>query len=168
MSTLKESEFKSEFAFGLARQFHGMWTMLRQGIEKVPDNDWHHGRDGWFYSLRIYHIIETAEFYTRDTHEGMQWGKRLGKINWWEEMGPEEAAKLVTKKEVLVYLDEIEQQITKLLQRYSDKDLMKKDGFHWFSGINEKLIYSLRHNIFHIGELAFALHSLECDRIKWE
>ncbi|MFX1540955.1 MAG: hypothetical protein ACFFBX_09275 [Promethearchaeota archaeon] len=167
MSKLKESEFKSPFAFGLARQFHGMWTMLMQGIEKIPDGEWHHGRDKWFYSLRIYHIIETSEFYARDTPEGMQWGKHLGQVNWKEEMSLKKAAKLITKKEVIKYLGEMKWRITKQLKALSDEDLLKKDGFHWFSGIYEKYVYLLRHSNFHIGELAYALRTLECDRIEW-
>lgn len=167
MSKLDVGDFRSQFAFGLARQYHGMWTMLREGIDKIPDDQWKFGRDKWFYSLRVYHIIETVEFYARDTHEGMEWGKRLGKVNWWEEISPDAAALLVTKKDALKYLAEIEKKITKLFKAYSDEDLLKQDGFHWFSSIFEKFLYCLRHSVFHVGELAFALHGLECERIKW-
>lgn len=142
--------------------------MLMQGIEKIPDGEWHYGRDKWFYSLRVYHIIETSEFYARDTPEGMQWGKHLGQVNWKEEMSLKKAAKLITKKEVIKYLGEMKRRITKQLKALSDEDLLKKDGFHWFSGIYEKYVYLLRHSNFHIGELAYALRTLECDRIEWE
>lgn len=167
MSKLDTKDFHSQFAFGLARQYQGMWTMLRQGIEKIPDGQWKFGKDEWFYSLRVYHIIETVEFYARDTHEGMEWGKRLGKVNWWEEISAEAASLLITKKAVMKYLAEMEKKINTLLKAYSDEDLLKQDGFHWFSSIFEKLLYCLRHSIFHIGELAFALRELECERIKW-
>lgn len=167
VSKLDVNDFSSQFALGLARQYQGMWTMLRQGIEKIPDEQWKFGKDKWFYSLRVYHIIETVEFYARDTHEGMEWGKRLGKVNWWEEISAEAAALLITKKAALKYLTEMEKKIIKLLKVYSDDDLLKQDGFHWFSSIYEKLTYCLRHSIFHIGELAFALHGLECERIEW-
>ncbi|MFX1300901.1 MAG: hypothetical protein ACFFDE_08150 [Promethearchaeota archaeon] len=167
MSKLEVEDFRSQFAFGLAKQYQGMWIMLRQGIEKIPDDQWRFGKDKWFYSLRVYHIIETVEFYARDTHEGMEWGKRLGKVNWWEEISAEAASLLITKKAALKYLAEMEKEIIKLLKVCSDEDLLKQDGFHWFSSIFEKLLYCLRHSIFHVGELAFALHGLECERIKW-
>jgi hypothetical protein len=96
MSKLDPKDFNSQFAFGLARQYQGMWMMLRQGIDKIPDDHWKFGSDKWFYSLRVYHIIEAVEFYIRDTHKGMQWGKRLGKVNWWEEISSEAASLLVT------------------------------------------------------------------------
>ncbi|MHA2314351.1 MAG: DinB family protein [Candidatus Hermodarchaeia archaeon] len=167
MSKLDVKDFNSQFAFGLARQFHGMWKMLRQGIEKIPDEQWTFGKDKWFYSLRVYHIIETFEFYARDTHKGMQWGKRLGKVNWWETMSHKEVASLITKKDALAYLGEMEEHTTKLFKANTDEDLLKEDDFHWFSSIYEKFLYCLRHNSFHIGELAFALNRLECERIEW-
>ena len=167
MSKLDAKDFKSHFAFGLARQYVGMWNMLRQGIEKIPDEQWTFGKNKWFYSLRVYHIIETAEFYARDTHEGMQWGKRLGKVNWWETMSHEEVAGLITKKDALDYIGETEKNLTKLFKAYTDKDLLKEDDFHWFSSIYEKFLYCLRHNSFHIGELAYSLYGLECARIEW-
>jgi hypothetical protein len=97
----------------------------------------------------------------------MEWGKRLGKVNWWEEISHDAAALLITKKDALKYIAEMEKKINKLFKAYSDEDLLKQDGFHWFSSIYEKYLYCLRHSVFHIGELAFALHGLECERIEW-
>jgi hypothetical protein len=170
MSKLEETDFKSLIAFGLARQFRGIWTMTRQAIEQVPDAAWARGVKGdeeWFYSLRVYHIIETAEFYSRDMHEGMQWGARLGKVNWWDSITHKEAAKKVVKGDMLVYLDEIAQYIEGLLKRASDKDLLRKDGFHWFSSIIEKYQYLIRHNTYHLGELTMQLRVQGNKRIKW-
>jgi hypothetical protein len=169
VSALKESEFKSKFAFGLTRQFHGIWTMLRQGIEKIPDNQWEYGRDEWFYSVRVHHILKNAEFYSEDNppeEELLGRGELRGL--WWEKMSDEEAAKSITKQEVIKYLDEMQRQINQQLKVYSDMDLLKKDGFHEFSSISEKFILLLRHSSYHIGELALSLRSLECDRIKWD
>ena len=44
---------------------------------------------------------------------------------------------------------------------------MKKDDFGWFESIFEKLVYLLRHNAHHIGELARTLREWDCERIKW-
>jgi uncharacterized damage-inducible protein DinB len=171
MSKLKKTNFKSPFAFGLARQFQAMWTMTRQAIEVIPDADWTQGIETdpeWFYSLRVYHIIETAEFYARDTHEGFQWGARLGEPNWWDKISHKTAAEKVVKGDMLVYLDDIEHYIESYLKGVSDEALLKTDGFHWFSSILEKLQYLLRHNTYHLGELTMQLRALGNERIKWE
>ncbi len=169
MFKIQSKSFKSKIAFSLARQYHGMWEMLRQSIEKIPDNHWFQGLgdDEWFYSLRVYHIIETAEFYARDTYENWKWGRQLGLENWWESITHKEAAQRVTKIELLDYLKKIEKRILKILKKASDVDLQKKDGFHWFSSILEKFQYLLRHNSFHIGELTLFLREIKSERIKW-
>ena len=170
MSQLKESDFKSLIAFGLARQFQGMWRMVRQAIDQIPDEHWAQGikeDKKWFYSLRVYHIIETAEFYARDTHEGMLWGARLGKVNWWETITHKEAAAKVVKGETRIYQTDIAKYIESYLKRISDEELLKKDGFHWFSSVLEKLQYLLQHNLYHLGELTMQLRALRCDRITW-
>lgn len=144
--------------------------MLRQGINQISDAKWSHGVEGddkWFYSLRVYHIIETVEFYSRNTHEGMLWGKRLGKVNWWDEVTHEEAANRVTKKLVVKYLNDLEQHLLQLFQEFSDEDLLSQDGFHWFASLLEKFLYALRHSSYHIGELTMHLRSQGGERIHW-
>ena len=170
MSKLKEKDFKSKMAFSLARQFRGMWAMTRDAIELIPDKDWAHGVDVdkmWFYSLRVYHMIETAEFYAREAPEGMLWGARLGQVNWWEKISAKEAAEQVVKGDTLIYLNEIAFYIENHLKRVSDQDLLAKDGFHWFSSILEKYLYLIRHNTYHLGELTMDLRNRGSERIKW-
>ena len=62
-------------------------------------------------------MIETAEFYSRDTPEGMLWGARLGKVNWWETISAKDAAEKVVKGDTLIYLNEMAQYIENLLKR---------------------------------------------------
>lgn len=165
------NEFKGPIAYEIARQLEGMWTMTREAIELIPDKEWTQGVETdkeWYYSLRVYHIIETAEFYSRDTHEGMQWGARLGKINWWESISHKEAAEKVEKGDMLIYLDEIAKYIRERLRQFSDQDLREQDGFHWFASIREKYIYLIRHNTYHLGELTMFLRTLGKERIKWD
>ena len=170
VSQLERKAFKSPIAYALARQFEGMWEMIRQAIENIPEDEWTIGEksdEEWYYSLRIYHMIETAEFYSRDTHDGMQWGARLGKINWWDTISHKEAAKMVIKGDMLIYLDDIAKYIRSHLKRVSDDKLQRKDGFHWFASVLEKYHYLIRHNTYHLGELTMKLRALGHDRIKW-
>ncbi len=170
MSKLEESAFKSKIAFSLAKEFQWMWEMTRNAIEQIPEKEWAHGVDSdkeWFYSLRIYHIIETAEFYFRDMPEGMLWGARLGQVKWWETISAKQAAEKVVKGDTLIYLNEMAQYIEEHLKRVSDQDLLAKDGFQGFSTILEKYIYLIRHTTYHLGELTMDLRVRGLNRIKW-
>jgi hypothetical protein len=159
---------KSKLAQGLTRQFKSMWSMLRQAIAQVSEDQWAQDVKDWSYSLRVYHIIETAVYYTRADPEGMPWGERLGTINWWEQMTAHEAAQQLSRDDMTAYLDETEGLMNILFATATDDSLLEKDGFHWFSSIFEKLQYMLRHSTYHIGELALALREWDCERIKWE
>ncbi len=170
MPTLEETEFKGKIAFSLGRQFRAMWAMTRNAIEQIPDKKWAVGiktDNEWFYSLRVYHMVETAEFYSRDAPNGMQWGARLGTINWWETLTHEEAAKKVIKGDTLIYLNEIAQYLERKLKGMTDEELLANDGFHWFTSILEKYQYLIRHNTFHLGELTMQLRAMSHERIKW-
>ena len=170
MSKLEETAFKSKIAFSLAKEFREMWAMTRAAIEQIPDTEWTHGVEGdkeWFYSLRVYHMIETAEYYSRDTPKGMLWGARLGKVKWWETISPREAAEKVVKGDTLIYLYEIARYIEDYLKRVSNEDLLVEGGFHGFSSILEKYVYLIRHNTYHLGELTMDLRVRGFDRIKW-
>ena len=168
VSENKFGKFKSEIAGALARQFKGMWAMLRQAVEQVPSDYWIRGKDNWCYSLRVYHIIEAAAYYSRETPKGMKWGERLGTVDWWEKMTAKEAAQKLTKQDMKAYLDEMDERIEAVLAASTDESLLEQDGFHWFSSPLEKLQYLLRHSSYHIGELALALREWDCERIKWK
>jgi uncharacterized damage-inducible protein DinB len=170
LSKLKESDFKSQCAFALARQFQEMWEMTRNAIEQVSDVYWTQGikeDKEWFYSLRVYHIIETAEFYARDTPKGFQWGARIGEVNWWERLSHKEVAEKIIKGDMRVYLNDIAKYIEGNLKKAADKGLLKIDGFQEFSSVLEKLQYLLRHNTYHLGELTMQLRALGHERVKW-
>lgn len=164
-----KTEFKSEVAQALVRQFKGMWNMLVQTIENVPDDQWVQGTEdkSWFYALVVYHIIETVDFYSRETPEGMEWGKRLGIIDWWKQISHEDAAKRVRKDDMIKYLKQMDQRIRRFLVRHTTESLLQPDGFHWLHSILEKYQYVLRHSNYHIGELSLKLREWGCERCKW-
>lgn len=142
--------------------------MTKDAIENVPDSKWHDGYEKWFFSLTAYHIVETIAFYSRDDHEGMVWGERAGYS--WEKVDDIENQILpkISKELVLEYISEIEDKLSSILKSTLDKDLLEKDGFHWFSSILEKLEFALRHTAYHCGELALALRIWDSQHIKWK
>ena len=165
---MNESNNKIGFKNSLLNQFDKNWEMAKIAIYACPEDKWHSGTEDWVYSFTIYHIIETADFYSRDNPETMNWGKKAG-IDWNKDQKEDiEEKKLKISKEFLLnYLEEIRERIRSLLSETDDNSLLQKDKFHWFDSVFEKLLYLLRHNSHHIGELARTLRDYDCDRIKW-
>ncbi|HUT81013.1 MAG TPA: DinB family protein [Candidatus Bathyarchaeia archaeon] len=151
---------------GLLSQFASTWKMLRKAIENVPDEYWYTTNKEWTYSYTAYHIIETQEFYLRNDPEGMVWGKLLGGDIKNENIPAVE--KYPSKIILIDYLEKIEQEITEYLKNISYEELVQKDGFKWFSSVFEKLLYLLRHNAHHLGELGRMLREWDCERMRWQ
>jgi hypothetical protein len=151
----------------LVKQFNSNWNMLRQAIDKAPIELWSETGE-WSYSWNVYHIIETAAFYNRDTPEGMEWGKKAG-ISWENDSESTiiEKKSEITKEGLIIYLEETKNRISSKLKSLKDPEWLKKDDFAWFDSIMEKYLYSLRHDMHHIGELNKTLRDRECERIKW-
>ena len=94
----------------------------------------------------------------------MEWGKLIKEINI-EKKPPEE---VYPSKEILMkYLNDVKDQVTNYLKEVKFEELLEKDDFKWFGSVFEKLLYLLRHNAHHIGELARMLREWECDKVKW-
>jgi len=165
----------------LLKQFESSWKMLRQSIENVPDEKWvigikpinkpwaeAKGDNIWFFSERVYHIIETVEFYSNDNPDSMKWGGRIGGIEWRKE-SPEVTASRIKKDDMLEYLEETKKKLEKKLESFSDYDLFETDGFsEWQSSRLAKFLYTLRHSMWHIGELSRALRDYESERTSWQ
>lgn len=166
---MKPESQKLSVGLILSKEFKNSWNILRQAIENITDEHWLEIVNDWSFSWTVCHIIETAEFYSRNTPEGMEWGKITG-INHetdTDEMKIQKQAR-ITKELLLNYLDEIEERITTYIENTSDEDLFEKDGFDpHLKSILEKLLYLLRHNMHHIGELNKALRDWNCQRISW-
>jgi hypothetical protein len=146
----------SEIRKVLIRQFDRMWDMLRQAIDNIPDDHWNDENQEWLYSKVAYNIIVTADFYSRDTHEGFDWEKQRIKFKDYS-----------AKEQQLSFLEAIKLKVANRLEKFTVQELMAKDGFHWFYSRLEKFLYLLRHNAHHIGELAHMLRIWRAERVKW-
>jgi len=165
----------------LVNQFESSWKILRQSVENAPDEKWAigmkpinkpwaeaKGQNIWFFSERVYHIIQTVEFYSYDKPDFMKWGSRIGGIEWRKE-SPEATAARIKKDDMLEYLEETKDKLEKKLKSFSDDDLFETDGFsEWQSSRLAKFLYTLRHSIWHIGELSLALRSYDSERTSWQ
>jgi hypothetical protein len=165
----------------LVKQFESSWLMLRQCIENVPDDKWSvglkiidkpwaeaKGENIWYYSDRVYHIIQTVEYYTNDDPKTMKWGGRIGGIEWRKE-SPEETAARIKKDDMIEYIEETEKKLRKKLRSFSESDLFDSDGFsEWQDSRFAKFLYTMRHSMWHIGELSRAHREYDCKRISWQ
>jgi len=146
-------------------QFQSSWNMLRQAIENVPEGCWNRTYNGWTFSDTVYHIIATQEFYFRDTPEGMEWGRLYGDPKY----KADDPEKYYPSKAVLLeYQGRLESEISEFFGSKNDSDLEMNDGFkEWLPNVHVKLLYLLRHNAHHIGELARMLREWDAERVSW-
>ena len=156
----------------LSRQFNNSWSLLLQTINKVSDAQWDHyisfdPDNFWIYSLTIYHILETTEFYMRDSPDGMIWGKK-GQIDWGNKLPLQTKITHLTKPFIKQYLGEIKEKMTSLFTLTQEDQLFATDGFSHFPSVLDKYLYLLRHNMMHIGELNLFLRQSKHPRINWE
>lgn len=152
----------------MLKQFRSSMKMLDQAISKIPDEKWHDGTNEWHFSLTVYHILETIDFYSRESPEGMEWGRRAD-FDWDRTQDiQQDILPKITMDLVGTYKEEMSKKINGILEFLGDEGLQKSDGFHWFSNIYEKLHYLFRHTDYHIGELGRALREWDCELMKWE
>jgi hypothetical protein len=151
----------------IKRQYDATLAMLRHGIDDMPDEKWAWEKGEWCYSLTLYHILETMEFYLASDPKEMEWGKRAGFS--WDDLPDKrgDVLPLITKELTFKYLIEIQHSLDSLFETLSDKDILKRDGFDWFSSVFEKLTYLLRHNQHHLGELSLGSRMNTGKSIKW-
>ena len=109
----------------LLQQFEQKWKMLHEAIEKCPKEVWYKGKEGWIYSWIVYHIIETANFYSQNNPDNMIWGK-ISKIDWDKDSQKEIIKKKeinITKVAMIDYANDIKKQISDILSDLLDEDL---------------------------------------------
>jgi hypothetical protein len=169
-----------QIAEHLVQQFESIWKMISQSIENVPNDRWSEGieqidtpwteskgKNIWYFSERVYHIIQTIEFYSYDSPDSMKWGSRIGGIQWRKE-SPEVTASRIRKDDMKDYLEEIKEQLENKLRTFSDMAFYDTDGFsEWQTSRLAKFLYTMRHSMWHIGELGKMLRDCDCKRINW-
>ena len=171
---------KTKIAEHLIDQYNRSWVMLLQAIENVPDEKWTDsiesieipwsetkGMNVWYFSNVVFHTIQTVDFYTNDNPDDFQWGGRIGGIDWKTE-SPAVTASRVTKKDMREYLVETKDKLNEKLSSFSEEDFFEQDGIkEWQASRLAKFIYTVRHSMWHIGELGRAMRDWDCERITW-
>lgn len=150
---------------GLADQFERMWIMLREAIGNCPDEEWKRDAGHWFLipSRLAYHTIETVDFYGRESPVEMDWARRFGAD--WE---TKEAEKLPDREPILDYLEEIRGSLGGKLRSMSDEAFLAGHAFPWTGAtVLERMIYTLRHSMFHAGQIQAELRRRGLQGAEW-
>ena len=153
----------------LEHQFEMVFKLVEQAIDHGDAALWGSIDDGWSYAYRLFHLLESIDFYLHDQPQGFVFGGRLG-VNS-REMPREEYLKLIgsqNKNLFAKYLDEI-RTATKLMLKLEPQILQSQDKFsEWgFKSRQHKFNYVLMHSTYHLGELSYHLKLHDMEHMKW-
>lgn len=160
---------KSSIGNALTLQYDKIFNMITDGIDNVSDELWKIYRNDWRYAWNSFHIVETINYHLLDDPNEMRWGERAG-INWEKDKGDSLVEKMnkITKDFVKSYIIEVKENLNQKFKNTSDVEFLSTDKFSDFSSNLERHIYSIRHAIFHVGELNKTLRNNNEKRIKWQ
>jgi uncharacterized damage-inducible protein DinB len=150
---------------GLADQFERMWMMLREAIDNCADEEWKRDAGHWFLipSRLAYHTVETVDFYSRQSPVEMDWAGRFGAD--WE---TRQTDQLPDREPMLDYLEHIRANLGGKLRSMSDQALLADHAFPWTGAtVLERMIYTLRHSMFHLGQIQAELRRRGLKGAEW-
>jgi hypothetical protein len=151
-------------------QYLASLEMLKQTIDKCPDDLWNKPADTNKFWHIAYHVIFYAHLYLQPTEEDFKPWKNhreeyqfMGAVPWPPHNEPKIGEPYI-KEEVLDYLAFCQTQVTEIIPHL---DLHSESGFSWlpFSKL-ELQFYNIRHLQQHTGELAERLGNAGID-IDW-
>jgi hypothetical protein len=149
----------------LVDAFRRNWDMYEDLIKNIPNEHWQTGDIEYLIPARlVYHVLETARYYSNPTPKGFVWGKYIGVR--WKEAAPEQ---LPTKDQIITYLKEIKDKLTRWLCEMSDSDFLSEQKEFLWTGKTKlgRVIYLLVHCRQHIGEINAELRRRGLARVKW-
>ena len=157
----------------LKSQYHAALKMLREAIEKCPDEMWNDPADGFVVFWRVvYHALFFTQFYSQqDQSDFTPWSKSrteahfLGPVHWENNRDPK-ACEPYTRQDMLEYWQ--------LCDRSIDLDIDKLDlsapqcGFPWYKmSTLEHQILNIRHIQHHAAALSNRLRRAAGVNVGW-
>jgi hypothetical protein len=149
----------------LVDAFRRNWDMYEELIKSIPNEHWRTGDINYLIPARlVYHVLESADFYTNPTSKGFAWGKHIN-VNW--EVATYE--QLPTKVSIQSYFREIMEKVNNWLRGMDDSDFLSpQKEFLWTGNtMLGRAIYLLVHCRQHIGEINAELRRRGLARVKW-
>lgn len=149
----------------LKNQYHAGFSMLRQSIERCPDDLWTSGEHPRNFWRLAYHAIFYTHLYLGQSEADFEkWSKNRSECSdLWGEVPVEEPYSAAELLEYLDYVDSMVDQVVDAL------DLDSQDtGFDWYKNMTklDHQMMSLRHLQGHVGQLSELLMARGVD-IDW-
>lgn len=146
-------------------QYFAALEMLRQAVEKCPEDLWidpAYKNQSWNIA---YHALVYVHFYLHKNEESfVPWSKHRQEARYFS-LGEGEAVAPFTRAEVLEFIDFIEAQLDALVE---DLDLEAESGFYWLPFNKLELqFYNIRHLMLHTGELAERVWQAAGEEVGW-
>ena len=157
----------------LTSQYKASLGMLRQAIEKVPEEQWNTGEYNNPNWQIAYHILWAVKYYLGENPESyvpfknaIEGAESLGGNQDWE--NPDENVKVSgfhTKDELLSFIDDIEES---LLQSIEELPLDEHSGFEWYPYSRlEFHINNIRHIQHHTAQIIERLKAKGITGFPW-
>ena len=149
----------------LAEQFERMWMMLAETIGNCSGWDWRRDAGHWLLipGRLAYHIMETVEYYSRESPDETPRAERFG-VDW----ETRELEKLPDRKLLLDCLGEVRGRLLSKLCSASDEAMLADHPFPWTGKtLMELMMYALRHSMFHLGEIQSELRRRQLRGAEW-
>jgi DinB superfamily len=152
-------------------QYLASLAMLRQAIERCPDELWTaESPTNPFWHVAYHALFYTDLYLQRSEADFVAWPKHrqeyqfMGQLPW----PPHHAPKIeqpYSRADVLEYLDRCRQEV---VARLPELDMSAPSGFAWLPfGKLELQLYSIRHVQLHVGELAERLGAQAGVDVGW-
>ena len=149
----------------LAEQFRRSWLMLRGAVDECTDEIWRTDDGPEKAPARwALHVIEAADFYIGESPDSFRWSGRF-EADW--EGAP--AERLPSRDQILEYLSEVEPRMDDWLRGLSDEALTSQPNPFPWTGATPlgRMLYLLRHNQHHIGQMMVALERRGRGAVAW-
>ena len=150
----------------LRDHFERQFSTLKGVFSKTNDEAWSND-DQRLKGVRqwLYHVLETIEFYFGGkTASDFEWSSRFG--GDWEDA---ESISRITRSQMEQYIVEVERTVKKAIEGFDDDILLAPESTHTWTGksVLGKMIYLIRHNQQHIGDINRVLRVCGCEPLDW-
>lgn len=148
----------------LAAQYERQWTMFRMTVGRITDEQWHVGDvRGKVPAWIAFHAVLWADYYTQDDPASFDPAARFGVSD------KDDPARMPDRAALRGYLDEVAARTDAFLRSLDDEVLLAEETRFPWTGTNtlERVLYTLRHTTYHLGELSFVLRTHGAEATEW-
>jgi hypothetical protein len=159
----------------LAEQYHAGLAMLRECIDKCPDNLWTSGEyPRYFWRIALHTAFFTQIYLGQDEAAYQPWPERPRGLHeeMWQNYGAFEPYELpdgaepLTRAEVIAYIDFLDGMVAPTVEGLDLES--PESGFRWYANFGKlsHQLMNLRHIQGHVGQLSELLMARGID-IDW-